>query len=118
MKIVLLYLAIFLFPACLFSQESLDPIAEYEYAQIVGNQRFQSSHVYVHVEYGRGVSQGRKYDAVDEEGVDMEFDTMVDALYYMTALGWEFVQAYAVTSDRKMHHYFIIKRPLGPEKEK
>lgn len=44
-----------------------------------------------------------------ETGKDKSFNTMVDALNYMSKEGWEFVQAYTKSTPYESIHYLLRK---------
>jgi hypothetical protein len=49
---------------------------------------------------------------LDESGQPKEFNSIVDSINYMTQRGWEFVQAYVVTSEyaTPTAHYLFRKK--------
>ena len=48
---------------------------------------------------------------VDENGKDIKFNSMVDALNFMGARGWEFENAYAITvGNQHVYHWLISKK--------
>ena len=47
---------------------------------------------------------------VDENGKNITFNSMIDALNYMGKLGWDFEQAYVVTeSNTNVYHWLLSK---------
>lgn len=49
----------------------------------------------------------------DENGKNIEFNSMVDAMNYFGKQGWEFVQAYAVTmGNQNVYHWLLKKKYL------
>ena len=88
------------------------------YCELVGTQRLLSTKVTVEVEVDFG--QQSKFinindnRLVDEKGQVIIFNSMIDALNYMGALGWEFEQAYVVTigsgaSSSNVYHWLLSK---------
>ena len=56
---------------------------------------------------------------IDENGKDIKFNSMVDALNFMGARGWEFENAYAITKDnQQVYHWLISKRIKAGENAK
>ena len=53
---------------------------------------------------------------VDESGNTIQFNSKIDALNYMTTLGWEFVQAYTVMTgsngDVKSETHWILSKEV------
>lgn len=49
----------------------------------------------------------------DNEGNTIEFNSMIDAMNYMGTLGWEFVNAYAITESPGSHVYhWLLKKMI------
>ena len=86
------------------------------YCELVGTQRLLSTKVTVEVDFGQqskfiNINDNR---LVDEKGQVIIFNSMIDALNYMGALGWEFEQAYVVTfgsgsSSSSVYHWLLSK---------
>lgn len=70
------------------------------YIEIVGVNQLFSSKKNVSVDYGQasawwnGVDRGK---LVDENGKEIKFNSMIDAMNYLSERGWTFQQAYVVT---------------------
>ena len=45
----------------------------------------------------------------DENGKKIKFYTVIDALNYMKSLGWEFIDAYAVTVGNSNVYHYLFK---------
>jgi hypothetical protein len=74
------------------------------YIEIVGVGQLFSSKMKVSVDYGQASSWWDGYDRgmlVDENGKEIKFNSMIDAMNYMSALGWMFMQAYVVPNGNK-----------------
>lgn len=107
-KIILTFLM--LLPLMAFSQEGSRKV----YCELVGTGKFLSSKVTVKVDFGQSTSYwsgNSKQGLVDENGKSKEFNSMVDAMNYLGAFGWEFVQAYVVTenSNQNVYHWLLSK---------
>ena len=47
----------------------------------------------------------------DVDGKKMKFNSMIDALNFMSANGYEFVQAYGVSiSNKEIEHYYLMRK--------
>jgi len=78
---------------------------KFVYAEIVGESRFLSNKVTVSIDYGQVTSFFENTKVKNEDGSNRKFNSMVDAMNYMGALGWEFQQAYVVTtSQQNVYH--------------
>jgi hypothetical protein len=126
MKQIIFGLLFIVFAQMSFSQVSkndiiIDSISitkKYVYCEIVGNESLLDSELKVDIDYGQNVSfwnQDRRLK--DENGESIKFNSMVDALNYMGAFGWEFVQAYVITTTYSGGQYknvihWILKREL------
>lgn len=83
------------------------------YAELLGFQKgLFSRQVKVNVDFGQNVSFWKQGDMriVDENGKDVVFNSMVDAMDFMGQRGWEFVQAYVVTEgNQNVYHWLLVK---------
>lgn len=118
MKKVLFFLALFL-PSFLTSAQERS-IPKYVYCEINGLSSNLGASVKVEID------DGQYHDFVDdriikdvETGKPRKFNSMIDALNYMSELGWEFVQAFVVveTDNRSIIHW-LLKRKLTEEETK
>lgn len=111
----LLIISVFLFigfSSSLFSQTAIDTLttSKYIYCELVGTAKFLSTKVTVSVDYGEERSFFQDTRIRDEQtGKVASFNSMVDALNYMGTKGWEFVQAYVVTSSNQNVYRWLLK---------
>lgn len=92
------------------------------YCQLLGQGKFLSNQVSVKVDFGQKTSfwnGGANQELVDEEGKNLSFNSMVDAMNYMGSLGWKFQQAYVVTvNNQNVLHWLLYKDILDDEELK
>jgi hypothetical protein len=85
-----------------------------EYVQIVGSSLILSNKLAIEIDFGQEnklFSAGKNTRIKDANGKDMIFNSMIDALNFMTKNGYEFVQAFVVTeSSRNVYHYLLRKK--------
>lgn len=91
------------------------------YCEIVGTMKILSGKVSVSVDFGQQ-SYFKDNRLVDENGDIMTFNSMVDAMNYMSTLGWEFEQAYVVTmgagnTASNVYHWLLSKYKYEGEDE-
>lgn len=84
------------------------------YCELVGTHKIIANKVVVSVDFGQQSNMLSDRRLVDESGQVMQFNSMVDALNHMSKLGWEFVQAYVVTtgtgaSAQNVYHWLLSK---------
>ena len=84
------------------------------YCELVGTQRLLSTKVTVEVDFGQQSKFFSDNRLVDEKGQVVVFNSMVDAMNHMGELGWEFEQAYVVTSgsgtsSSNVYHWLLSK---------
>jgi len=99
-----------------FSQSVNDvPIKDIDvdYIQIVGTSKLMSNKVTVEIDFG----QENKYwsakdtQVKDENGKLVVFNSMIDALNFLSKNGYEFVNAYAITiGNQNVYHYMLKKK--------
>ena len=82
-----------------------------EYVQIVGTSKLLSTKLTIEIDFGQNTkffSSGKETVVKDENGKNMVFNSMIDALNFMTKNGFEFVNAYAITEDgQNVYHYLL-----------
>ncbi|HEY0067614.1 MAG TPA: hypothetical protein VGB46_09625 [Flavisolibacter sp.] len=85
-----------------------------EYVQIVGTSRLLSSKLTIEIDFGQEnklFSSDKDTRVKDANGKNMIFNSMIDALNFMTKSGYEFVQAYAISvSNQNVYHYLLRKK--------
>ena len=91
-------------------EDSMPDEMQYFYCQIVGTQKMLSSKVTITIDFG----QVRKFVSDqrlrNNKGEVVVFNSMVDAMNWMGARGWEFVQAYVLTvSNQNVYHWLLKK---------
>lgn len=84
------------------------------YVQIVGTSRLLSNKLTIEIDFGQEnklFSSDKDTRVKDVNGKNMVFNSMIDALNFMTKNGYEFVQAYALTlSNQNIYHYLLQKK--------
>lgn len=83
-----------------------------EYVQIVGTAKLMSNKVTIGLEFGQldKVWSSKDTQIKDEHGNKLVFNSMIDALNFMSKHGYEFVQAYAFTvGNQNVYHYLMRK---------
>lgn len=84
------------------------------YVEIVGTSRVLSSKLTVEIDFGQEnklFSSDKDTRIKDANGKNMIFNSMIDALNFMTTNGYEFVQAYAViVSNQNVYHYLLRRK--------
>lgn len=109
-----LILLLLLIPVFAHAQEvQNDTISRWSYCEILGMQKLLNPNkLNVSIDYG----QSRKWFSDErirnEQGKAETFNSMVDALNYMGAQGWEFVQAYVVTIGNSNVYHWLLKADM------
>jgi len=92
------------------------PIADIdvEYLQIVGTGRLFSDKVRIEIDFGQNTTffaMNRKETIIkDADGNNVVFNSMIDALNYMSSHGFEFVQAYAFAINNQNVYHYLMKK--------
>lgn len=91
------------------------PIKEIDvqYIQIVGTSKLLTTNVTINIDFGQEnrVFNRRDTQIKGADGKLLSFNSMIDALNFMSANGYDFVQAYTVTSGgQNVYHYLMRKR--------
>lgn len=89
---------------------------KYQYCELIGTHRaFTATKVSIVVDFGEEKNYWKDQRLKDEQtGKVKIFNSMIDALNYMTNYGWEFVQGYAIPngapSGGTVYRWLLKKR--------
>lgn len=87
------------------------------YCEIVGTETtLFSKKLTILVDFGQKTSYWNEYKnkmLLDENGDAIKFNSMVDALNFMSNLGWSFQQAYVVTTSNQNVYHWLMKKTLA-----
>lgn len=84
-----------------------------DYVQIIGTGRSLSTKVNVEIDFGqetKSISFKNGTNIKDEKGRNMKFNSMMDALNFMSANGYSFQFAYTMNDDKDKAIYYILKK--------
>lgn len=114
-KSILIILMLF-FGTSAYSQSESDSLKQV-YCQIIGTAKILSNKVTIEIDFGQQIGYFKDNRLRDEEtGKVKAFNSMIDALNYMAAKGWEFQQAYTITIDsgmtRQNVYHYLLKRKI------
>ena len=85
-----------------------------EYMQIVGTKAFLTKKVSIALDYGQAAAGkvfGKgKMVVKNKDGKKIKFNSMIDALNFLSANGYDFVDAYAINvGNQNVYHYMMRK---------
>ena len=90
------------------------PISEIdvEYVQIVGTSKLLSKKVKIRLDFGQvdKMFTSKDTQVTDADGRPTSFNSMIDALNFMSENGYEFVNAYAMTNENQMVYHYMLKK--------
>lgn len=82
-----------------------------EYVQIVGTSKMFTTKLTIQIDFGQRTkffSSGKETIVKDENGKYLEFNSMIDALNFMSKNGFEFVVANIITvGNQNVYHYLL-----------
>jgi hypothetical protein len=118
MKKMLFIAALLIFSAANSYSQTVNDIPikdiDVEYIQIVGTSRVLSNKMTIQIDFGQEnkfFSSDKDTRVKDVSGKNMIFNSMVDALNFLTKNGYEFVQAYAVSvNNQNVYNYLLRKK--------
>lgn len=91
-------------PAQVSEVEGFNPASKRVYAELSAAGRLFSSKVNVAIDFGQSTSWlGAMSESmiVDDNGKEIKFNSMIDAMNYLGQFGWRFAQAYVVPHGDK-----------------
>lgn len=113
MKKIFFTLALVLSVGLANAQSDSTNAASYNFCLLVGMQKPFSTKIIVTVDFGeeRSFFQGNPAIRDEATGKIKSFNSMVDALNFMSQKGWEFIQAYTVTmGSSDVYHWLLRKK--------
>tara|TARA_A100001015_G_C14756824_1_gene619807 strand:+ start:30 stop:380 length:351 start_codon:yes stop_codon:yes gene_type:complete len=112
--IILLLLFI---PAITYSQSINGvPFSEIdsEYIEIVGTAKALSNKVTINIDFGQSTkllgSSKKQFSILDKDNKKVEFNSMIDALNFMTKNGYKFEQAYVITAGGSNVYRYLLSK--------
>jgi len=108
-------LTIFFGATNLFSQTVNDiPFKDIDtqYVQIVGTSKLFSAKVTIRIDFGQNLKALQVKDAriKDKDGKPIVFNSMIDALNFMSENGYDYEDAYVVTVGNQLVYHYLLKR--------
>lgn len=90
------------------------------YVQIVATQKYMSNKMIITLDFGQQTkffSSGKNLVILDKQGKTIEFNSIVDALNFMSENGYYFIQAYINNNNgNAQYHYLLENTNYSPEK--
>ncbi|RZK24998.1 MAG: hypothetical protein EOO43_06630 [Flavobacterium sp.] len=83
-----------------------------EYVLIVATAKFLSTKVSIVLDYGQEKDFFQDNRVKNEEGKVASFNSVIDALNYMNGQGWEFMNAYPITTSSGNVYHYLMKRKI------
>jgi len=110
-------LFIFLFLAPFFCKAQSDTTAKHEqYCMIIATAKLFSTKVTISIDFGQEMSFWHRDQRIkDDSGKVISFNSVIDALNYMSSKGWYFVNAYALSDGSgsgKVLNY-VMRKPAN-----
>lgn len=122
MKKILILFTMLGMPICVNAQD-IDSIPTMKtktvFAQIMGinkNVLGIGNKISVEIDFGEeNFFWGRdgRNEVVDENGKEKKFNTMVDAMNFMGARGWEYTDSYVITVGNQNAIHWLLRKEIG-----
>lgn len=84
-----------------------------EYIEIVGTSRLLSKKISISIDFGQEVKAfvgAKQIKIKDTNGKNLIFNSMIDALNFMSQNGYSFVQAYAVSEGKQNVYHYLMRK--------
>lgn len=84
-----------------------------QYVQIIGTSRVLSDKVNIQIDFGQNTKffgSNKIKKILDKDGKIIKFNSMIDALNFMSANGYEFVQAFALEQENQNVYHYLLKK--------
>ena len=120
MKRPIAFLLLFMLTFLSYSQSDTNEGMSYTHCLIVGQQSnlLKPHKVKVQVDFGQGIKLWSPRESMlkDQNGKPIVFESMVDAMNFMSSKGWTFENAYAMPKGSGYVHHWLLKK-LVPNEE-
>jgi hypothetical protein len=90
----------------------------YAFCELVGTAGLLSTKVSVEIDFGQKVGFFETSFVRDAKGKRVKFNSMIDAMNSMGAQGWEFIQAFVVTTSGQNVYHYVLKKEITAEQLK
>ncbi|WP_310991937.1 hypothetical protein [Aequorivita marina] len=83
-----------------------------KYIQIVGTSRMMSNKVNIDIDFGQENKffSSKETQVKDENGKQLTFNSMIDALNFFAKYSYEFESAYSLSSGNQSVYHFLLKK--------
>lgn len=84
-----------------------------EYIEIVGTAKLFSTKLNIRLDFGQANKfwTDKEYQLKDADGKKIDFNSMIDALNFMSKNGYELIMPYVVTDNsQNIYHYLLRKK--------
>ncbi|MDR0415667.1 MAG: hypothetical protein LBH84_09705 [Prevotellaceae bacterium] len=86
-----------------------------DYVMIIGEGKFLSNKINISIDFGQETSffgGNKERKMLDAEGKSITLNSMIDALNFMSSAGYEFVNAYVITTtnNQNVYHWILRKK--------
>lgn len=115
-KIIVIIVCLFMIGLSeVYSQTVNDiPIKEIdvEYIQIIGTSKLLSNKLTIQLDFGQETKlfSSKGTQVKGEDGKLLVFNSMIDALNFLSKNGFEFVNAYSITVGNSNVYHYLLKR--------
>lgn len=110
-----LFLAVFFSINASAQQE--DKANTFVYCTISPSYNLLAKKIKVNIDYGQQNNHLLRNDKLKdpETGAELQFNSIIDALNYMSSHGWDFVQTYVQVNDGESCTYWLLRKELKVE---
>lgn len=110
-KFILLAIVALLTLSVIKAQTVPSNVTNYTYCEIIGVSISFTTKIKINIDYGQPVDLMKGVQPLkDSKGNIIKFNSMVDAINYMNALGWEFFQVYFADCS-----HYLFRKPITKE---
>jgi hypothetical protein len=114
MKRILLLLVALCPLLCMAQTDTTSTAPHEQYCMVVASTKFMSTKVNITVDFGQETKLFSFKDQrlKDQEGKIITFNSVIDALNYMSTQGWLFVNAYVITVSSQNIYHYVMRKPV------
>lgn len=107
---LLVFLSTSVFSQVLVNDVNINELDDVKYVQLLATQKGLSMNVVISVDYGQPRKLFKSQMIKGPDGKTKTFNSVIDALNFMSANGWEYVNSYAITVAGSNVYHYLLKR--------
>ncbi|MEH0154039.1 hypothetical protein V6R21_07805 [Limibacter armeniacum] len=93
-------------------EQDINKMEEVKYVKLLGIQKAFSSKIIINIDYGQKFQMFKPQMIQGPDGKNKDFNSLIEALNFMDANGWEYVNSYPLSTGNSgtVYHYLLKRK--------